>query len=151
MKMDQPSIPSASPQTLPNQKNNNKPTKKKPPTPQELISHYQSQGLDSQEASVKVIEDLQNVLVRVISTSGKTKKDKLIAETPRKVDLVNNRLAVLDMKVDSKPGFVETFTIGLASGVALRGIESAWPHVVGGISQIWSAVGSVTKPPTSSS
>ncbi|KAJ9139553.1 hypothetical protein P3X46_030278 [Hevea brasiliensis] len=139
--MEQPPIPNASPQAPP------KDSKKKPPTPQELISHYQSQGLDFQEASVKVVEDLQNVLFRVISSKNKNRKDKLMADASRKVDLVNNRVAVLDMKLDSKPGYVETFAIGVASGAAFRGIESVWPHVLGGIAQIWNAVTCATKPP----
>ncbi|KDP25039.1 hypothetical protein JCGZ_22574 [Jatropha curcas] len=141
--MEQPSIPIGTP-------SKDKPSRKKPPTPQELISHYQSQGLDSQEASVKVIEDLQNVLFKVISANNKNKKDKFMAEASRKVDVVNNRVALLDMKLDSKPGYVETFAIGIASGAAFRGIECVWPHVVGGISQIWAAARSVTKPPHSS-
>ncbi|OAY30159.1 uncharacterized protein LOC110630938 [Manihot esculenta] len=143
--MEQPPLPNTNPQAP--SKDYNKPPKKKPPTPQELISHYQTQGLDSQEASVKVIEDLQNVLFRVISSNNKNRKDKLVSETSRKVDMVNNRLAVLDMKLDSKPGYVETFAIGLASGAAFRGIESVWPHVLGGVGQIWNAVTSATKPP----
>lgn len=118
--------------------------RRKLPTPRELVSHYESQGLDSQEASFKVIEDLQNALFRVIS-SGRGRKDKFMAETSRKIDATNSRLAVLDMKVDSKPGYGETFVIGIASGVAFKGIGSIMPHVLGALGQIWNSVRSATK------
>ncbi|GLT61759.1 hypothetical protein SLA2020_344420 [Shorea laevis] len=141
--MEQPATPNAIPQK------DSKPAstpKRKVPTPQELISHYQTQGLDSQEASVKVIEDLQNVLLRVISSNKKSKKDKFILETSRKMDSLNGRLAVVDMKLDSKPGYAETFAIGVASGAALNGIAAVWPHVLQGVTQIWTAVRNATKP-----
>ncbi|ONI15074.1 hypothetical protein PRUPE_3G024300 [Prunus persica] len=118
--------------------------KKKLPTPQELISHYESQGLDTQEASLKVIGDLQAALFRVI-TSGRGRKDKLLAETSRKIDSTNNSLAILNMKIDSKPGYGEAFGIGVASGVTLKGIETVLPHVLGGFGQIWNTVRNATK------
>ncbi|WCJ37165.1 F-box and associated interaction domains-containing protein [Euphorbia peplus] len=85
--MEQPSLPN----TDPEKRETKKPAKKKPPTPQELISHYQSKGLEPQEASVKVIEDLQNVLFRVISATNKNKKDKLVSETLKKKQMMNNQ------------------------------------------------------------
>lgn len=118
--------------------------RKQLPTPKELISHYESQGLDSQEASVKVIEDLQAALFRVIS-SGRAKKDKLLLDASRKVDSANSRLALVDSKLDSKPGYGETFVIGLASGLALKGLGSVFPHVVGAVTQIWNSARSVSK------
>ncbi|PON43740.1 ribosomal protein-like protein [Parasponia andersonii] len=114
------------------------------PSPQELISHYESQGLDSQQASLKVIEDLQAALFRVI-TSGRGKKDKLLADAARKVDSANSRLALLDAKLDSKPGYSETFALGIASGLTLKGLGSVFPHVVGAVSQIWNSARSVSK------
>ncbi|KAG6668940.1 hypothetical protein CIPAW_01G207600 [Carya illinoinensis] len=99
--MEQPSTPMAfsqsSSSSSPLQGKDAASQKRKLPTPQELISHYESQGLDPQEASTKVIEDLQNALYRVIS-SGRGRKDKLMADTLRKVDAANSRLAILDMK-----------------------------------------------------
>ncbi|XP_050224711.1 uncharacterized protein LOC126674317 [Mercurialis annua] len=149
--MEQPALPNANPSK--EKSSNSKASKMKAPTPQELVSHYQSKGLDAEEASVKVIEDLQNMLYRVISTANSSKnsnkKDKVSAEMLRKVDVVQNRVGIIDMKVDSKPGYLETFAIGVASGAAFRGIDSVWPHVLGGISQIWSAVTNPTKPPSS--
>lgn len=122
-----------------------KPSRKvKLPTPKELISHYESKGMDTQDASLKVIEDLQKALFRVIS-SGKGKHDKLLTESSRKIDAINNRLTVLDMKLDSKPGYVETFAIGLASGAALKGIGAIVPHIIAPLFQIWNSVFTATK------
>ncbi|KAL8158680.1 hypothetical protein V2J09_000217 [Rumex salicifolius] len=104
------------------------------PTPQELISHYESQGMDSQQASFKVIDDLQNMLVRVISSSSssksvKAKKNKFMSDASRKLDTANARLAILEMKLDSKPGFPQSLAIGVASGATFRGLSSVWPHI----------------------
>lgn len=143
---------SPTPQPLKDQiKSTTSQQKRKLATPQELISHYQNQGLDSEQASIKVIEDLQNVLFRLISANNsKSKKDKLSADAARKIDVLNTRIAVLDVKVDSKPGYVETFAIGVASGTALNGICSVLPSVLEGVGQIWSSVRAVTKPSSSS-
>ncbi|KAI9087254.1 hypothetical protein K1719_030724 [Acacia pycnantha] len=118
-------------------------SKKKPPTPQELITHYESQGLDSNAAAVKVIEDLQKALFGVIS-SGRGKKDRLLVDSSRKIDALNSRLTLLDLKLDSKPGYPETFAIGIASGAAVSGIGAVMPQIVGGLAQIWKSVISVT-------
>lgn len=118
--------------------------RRKLPSPQELVSHYESQGLSSHDASIKVIEDLQNALFRIIS-SGRGKKDKLLVETSRKIDATNNRLAILDLKLDSKPGYAETFALGLASGSVLNGIGTMMPHVFGALTHIWSSVSNLTK------
>ncbi|XP_022955496.1 uncharacterized protein LOC111457504 [Cucurbita moschata] len=118
--------------------------RRKLPSPQELVSHYESQGLTSHDASIKVIEDLQNALVRIIS-SGRGKKDKLLVDTSRKIDATNTRLAILDLKLDSKPGYAQTFALGLASGSVLNGIGAVMPHVFGAIANIWSSVSKFTK------
>ena len=143
--MEQPATPNA----IPRKDRDNNKAKKKFPTPQELISHYQTQGLDSQQASIKVIEDLQNVVMRVVSSNSRSKKDKFLVDTSRKIDSVNSRLAVVDMKLDSKPGYLETFAIGIASGAALNGIGSVLPRVFEGFAQIWSSVRTATKPSSS--
>ncbi|KAE8699330.1 hypothetical protein F3Y22_tig00110580pilonHSYRG00099 [Hibiscus syriacus] len=148
--MEQPATPSVPQKLSDRDKTSSSKTKRKIPTPQELISHYQTQGLDAQEASVKVIEDLQNVVMRVVSSNSKPKKDKFLIDASRKMDSVNNRLAVVDMKLDSKPGYLETFAIGVASGAAFNGISSVLPHVFEGIAQIWSSVRTATKPSSSS-
>ena len=86
--MEKPATPNALPQDK-----NSSTQKRKLLSAQELISQYESQGLDSQQASIKVIEELQNALFRVIS-SGRNRKDKLMIETSKKIDATNTRLAV---------------------------------------------------------
>ncbi|XP_010476808.1 PREDICTED: uncharacterized protein LOC104756001 [Camelina sativa] len=143
--MKQPATPNAAEEATAEQKQKSK----KFPTPTELISHYQKRGLEPAEASIKVIEDLQNALVRVVSSSrNQSSKDKLVTDA-RKIDAINGRLAVVDAKLETKPGYVETFVLGLASGAALNGVNSVWPHVTRGIAQIWSAVKSGTDPSSS--
>lgn len=148
--MQQPaSLNSLPPNPKPNGATATTTQKKKAPSPQELITHYTNQGLDQEQASLKVIEDLQNVLFRVIASANKNKKDKVMTETSKKIDVINNRLAILDMKVDSKPGFGQSFGIGVVSGAALNGIGSVLPHVVKGFGQIWNAVRRATDPSSS--
>ncbi|KAG2268452.1 hypothetical protein Bca52824_063007 [Brassica carinata] len=121
--MKQPATPNAAEETKAEQNQTGAKQKpKKIPTATELISHYQKRGLEPAEASVKVIEDLQNALVRVVSSSknNASSKDKLLTDA-RKIDAVNGRLAVVDAKLETKPGYVETFVLGLA-GAALNGL-----------------------------
>ncbi|WOK94387.1 hypothetical protein Cni_G03089 [Canna indica] len=113
-------------------------TKKRrpPPGPEELLAHYESQGLNPREASLRAIGELQTILYRYA-----VKKDRFAADSPRKLDGVNTRLAVLEMKLDSKPGFPESLAIGIASGAFV----SAIPHVVGSLRSMWYSVRSATK------
>ncbi|XP_050382284.1 uncharacterized protein LOC126799187 [Argentina anserina] len=141
--MEQPLTPNSTPQK-PSKPTDPNSVKRKLPTPQELISHYESKGLDTQEASLKVIGDLQTALFRVIS-SGRGRKDKLLAETSRKADSTNNSLAILNMKLDSKPGYGGSFAIGVVSGLSVQGIGSVLPHVLKGFGDIWNSVRSVNK------
>lgn len=144
--MKQPATPNTAEETKAEEKQKSK----KFPTPTELISHYQKRGLEPAEASIKVIEDLQNALVRVVSSSrNASSKDKLVTDA-RKIDAINGRLAVVDAKLETKPGYVETFVLGLASGAALNGINAVWPHITRGIGQVWSAVRSGTDPSSAS-
>ncbi|KAG5007052.1 hypothetical protein JHK85_025594 [Glycine max] len=76
---------------------------------------------------------------------GKGKHDKLLTESSRKIDAIRNRLTVLDMKLDSKPSYVETFAIGLASGATLKGIGAIAPHIIASLFQIWNSVSTATK------
>ncbi|XP_057549759.1 uncharacterized protein LOC130827888 [Amaranthus tricolor] len=132
----------SSPQQSSNSKSKDSPTQKqkpKLPTPQDLITHYESQGMDSHQASIKVIDDLQHMLFRVVS-SGRGKKDKLKAETSRKLDNVNARLAIIEMKLDSKPGYPESIAIGVASAATFRGFSAIWPHIAAAASSVWNSV-----------
>ncbi|KAI3977825.1 hypothetical protein MKX01_036665 [Papaver californicum] len=130
---------SASSSTTPATSSNG-PQKRPIPTPEELISHYESKGLEKNEASMKVIEDLQNVIFRILSSKG-GKKDKFMAKSSRMLDTVNTRLNILELKLDSKPNFGQTLGIGVVAG----GIGSVIPHVFGAIGQIWSYVRNSTK------
>lgn len=125
-------------------RNNNESSKKKVtrklPSARELVSHYESQGMDSQEASFKVIEDLQGALFRVITSSRNDKSRNVSSETSRKLDVINARLLSLDMKVDSKPGYPQTLAIGLASG----GLLQVLPRVAESVVQIWKSVRNAT-------
>ncbi|CAN4094887.1 unnamed protein product [Withania somnifera] len=127
-----------------NNENNKKKVTRKLPSPRELVSHYESQGMDSQEASFKVIEDLQGALFRVISTSRNDKNrnnDRNVSsETSRKLDVINARLLSLDMKIDSKPGYPQMLAIGVASG----GLLQVLPRVAESFVQIWNTVRNAT-------
>ncbi|KAL0723671.1 hypothetical protein Bca4012_038270 [Brassica carinata] len=153
--MKQPTLPNAAAAAEETKSEQNqtgaKQKSKRFPTAAELISHYQKQGgLEPAEASVKVIEDLQNALVRVaFSSKNASGKNKLLADA-RKIDAISGRLAVVDAKLETKPGYVETFALGLASGAALNGISAVLPHVTRGIGQVWSAVKSGTDPSSAS-
>ncbi|KAI3821002.1 hypothetical protein L1987_08558 [Smallanthus sonchifolius] len=96
--------------------------RKKLPSPKEMVAHYESKGMQPQEASLKVIDDLQNLLLRVVSTK-KTKSDI-------------NTLRRLESKLDSKPGYPQTLAIGIVSGAVVR--------VLPQIAHIWNYVRSST-------
>lgn len=118
--------------------------KPSPPTPEELVAHYEAQGLDSREASLRVIRELQTVLYRTVA-SGRGRKDRFMADTGRKLDNANTRLAIVEMKLDAKPGYPDSFAIAVVAGAALHGIRTALPHVVGAFRKLWGAVSSATK------
>ncbi|KAL5718133.1 hypothetical protein ACHQM5_011069 [Ranunculus cassubicifolius] len=81
---------------------------------------------------MKVIDDLQNVLVRVIS-SGRGKKDKFMGESSRKLDHMNTRLAILELKMYSKPGFGQSLAISVGAGAIVNGFGSVVPYVHGAL------------------
>ncbi|KAG9449305.1 hypothetical protein H6P81_009270 [Aristolochia fimbriata] len=145
-----PPTPSASPSASPSAppsapaKQPKEAQSMKPPTAAEVIAHYEAQGVDSKEAPLKAIEDLQNVLMRVLG-SGRGRKDKFMGDTMRKLDSVNTRLAILEVKMDSKPGYGESVAIGVASGLAARGIGNVMPQVLGALGQMWDSVKSSTR------
>ncbi|KAI6672110.1 hypothetical protein NL676_006995 [Syzygium grande] len=116
----------------------------KMPSPEELLSHYESRGLDSHQASLQAIDDLQKLLSRVLSSRGAAPPAKADRGSPpdlaRKMDAASGRLALLEMKLDSKPGYAEAFAIGVGSGAALNGMGSLMPHLLSSLSQIWSSV-----------
>ncbi|CAA7408285.1 unnamed protein product [Spirodela intermedia] len=109
------------------------------PTPEELVALYESQGMEPREASLRVIKDLQAVLYRTMA-SGRGKRDRFTADTGRKLDNVGARLAIVEMKLDSKPGYPHLLALGVAAGAVLQGVGSAAPHVLGAFGKMWRAV-----------
>ncbi|KVI05800.1 uncharacterized protein LOC112509857 [Cynara cardunculus var. scolymus] len=101
--------------------------RKKLPTPKEMIAHYESKGMQSQEASLKVIDDLQNLLMRVVTTAKNTNTN---------LDPINSRLLRLESKLDSKPGYTQTLGIGIVSGAVIR----VFPQVAASVVHIWNCV-----------
>ncbi|MCL7050660.1 hypothetical protein MKW94_014528 [Papaver nudicaule] len=89
---------------------------------------------------MKVIEDLQNVIFRILKSKG-GQKDKFMAKSTRMLDTVNTRLNILELKLDAKLNFGQTLGIGVVAG----GIVSVVPQVFGAIGQIWSSVTNSTK------
>ncbi|KAD3336187.1 hypothetical protein R6Q59_028584 [Mikania micrantha] len=107
--------------------------RKKLPSPKEMVAHYESKGMQPQEASLKVIDDLQNLLLRVV-TSKKASTSGSDAHILRR----------LESKLDSKPGYPQTLAIGIVSGAVVH----ALPHVAASIANIWNSVrSSTTSPP----
>ncbi|XP_008801412.2 uncharacterized protein LOC103715532 [Phoenix dactylifera] len=122
---------------------NNKSKKKRQlPGPEEVLAHYEAQGLGSREASLQAIGELQSLLYKSVVSGRGGKKD---TDSVRKLDTLNARLAILEMKLDSKPGFLPSFAIGLASGAAL-------PPILSGLGAMWNAVkiAARSSPPSSS-
>ncbi|KAG6485259.1 hypothetical protein ZIOFF_053793 [Zingiber officinale] len=113
-----------------------------PPGPAEVLAHYESQGLSPREASLRAVGELQELLYKYAA-----KKNRFATDYPRKLDSFNTRLAVLEMKLDAKPGFPES----LAIGVAASAFASSVPHVLSGLRSIWDSVRSASggSPPPS--
>ncbi|CAH9130111.1 unnamed protein product [Cuscuta epithymum] len=107
-------------------------------SPKEMVSHYEAQGLGTEEASLKVIDELQKALFGMAVTSRDPGGG---GTTSRKLDSINSRLLRLDMKLDSKPSFPQSLAIGVASGA----IVQLFPQFAGAVAGIWNSVRSVSK------
>ncbi|XP_073309654.1 uncharacterized protein [Primulina huaijiensis] len=90
------------------------------PSPQELVSHYEKQGMENQQASLKVIQDLQTALFRMI-TANRTRKP-----ADSKLDAVHSRLLNLEIKLDSKPSYPQALALGVASAGIWNGAVQLW-------------------------
>lgn len=66
------------------------------PSPQELVSHCEKQGMETHQASLKVIQNMQTALFMMV-TANRTRKS-----TDSKLDVVRSRLLNLEMKLDFK-------------------------------------------------
>ncbi|CAL9095326.1 unnamed protein product [Musa textilis] len=148
--MEQPPAPNAAAAAAATSGNEGADAKKRPPGPDEILAHYESQGLGPREAALQAVGDLQSLLYTSLA-SGRGRKDRFMADTLRKLDNANARLAILESKLDSKPGLGQTLAVGLASGVLLRGAGAALPHVLGGLRGIWDSVSATTRSSPSAS
>ncbi|CAL9103129.1 uncharacterized protein LOC135675122 [Musa acuminata AAA Group] len=144
--MEQPSAPNAAATGG----NEGADAKKRPPGPEEILAHYESQGLGPREAALQAVGDLQSLLYTSLA-SGRGRKDRFMSDTLRKLDNANARLVILESKLDSKPGLGQTLAVGLASGGLLRGAGAALPHVLGGLRGIWDSVSATTRSSPSAS
>lgn len=121
------------------------------PSPRDMIAHYESKGMDTQQASLKVIENLQNVIFKGILEKKKT--NKVVGGTEdsisgnRKLDVINTRLVNMELKLDSKPGYPQTLAIGVASGAVFSGITAIIPHLASSVAHIWNSVRTSTSSP----
>lgn len=102
---------------------------KKLPSAKEMVAHYESKGMDTQEASLRVIDDLQNLLLKVVAVNNSKNKEK------RSYSNVDEVLKRMESKLDSKPGYPQSIAIGFLSG----GVAASVTH-------IWNSVRSSTRP-----
>ncbi|KAL1551883.1 hypothetical protein AAHA92_19671 [Salvia divinorum] len=104
--------------------------KKKMPSPQELVTHYEKQGMATQEASLKVIGDLQGALLRMISANNKRDDSNSSPQViSAKLDAVHARLVQLETKLDSKPSYPQALALGVASASLWNGALELWNTV----------------------
>ncbi|PIN23861.1 hypothetical protein CDL12_03407 [Handroanthus impetiginosus] len=112
-------------------KNKNNQSNKKAtrlPSPRELVSHYEKQGMETQEASLKVIQDLQGALFRTITANRKSNRTSPDV-TSAKLDAIHSRLLTLEMKVDSKPSYPQALALGVASAGIWNAALQLWNSV----------------------
>lgn len=98
------------------------------PSPRELVAHYEKQGMESQEASLKVIQDLQGALFRMI-TAKRNRDSKSPDVTSAKLDAIHTRLLHLEMKLDSKPSYPQALALGVASAGIWNASLQLWNTV----------------------
>lgn len=132
--MEQPLKNNTPPESPPATQPENMKKKRKLPTPTELVAHYEKQGMETREASLKVIDDLQNALFRMMVSSSSGGRPSPTgagssSDTSKKLDVINARLLQLEMKVDSKPGYAPSLAVGIASGAILRAASEIWTAV----------------------
>ncbi|XP_042017118.1 uncharacterized protein LOC121765147 [Salvia splendens] len=104
--------------------------KKKMPSPQELVTHYEKQGMSTQEASLKVIGDLQGALFRMISANNKRDDSNSSPQAiSAKLDAVYARVVQLETKLDYKPSYPQALALGVASASLWNGALELWKNV----------------------
>eukprot|EP00252_Welwitschia_mirabilis_P003687 TRINITY_DN13741_c0_g1_i1.p1 TRINITY_DN13741_c0_g1~~TRINITY_DN13741_c0_g1_i1.p1 ORF type:complete len:150 (-),score=26.67 TRINITY_DN13741_c0_g1_i1:364-813(-) len=117
-----------------------KPKKMKPkkPDPAELIKMYEERGLNTTEASHKAISDLQSFASELLA---RLKDESSRPRSSARDKQINNRLSVLEMKIDSKPSMPQS----LAIGVTASAIVSAAPSVFNALASTWSSISNSLK------
>lgn len=121
---------SSSPTEVKEKPNSNEDKKRRrPPSAEEVLAHYEAQGLDTREASLKAIKELQLLLYRSVSSSAARPGAKKDDDSTRKLDNVYTRLAILDMKLDSKPNFPQSLAIGVTAQAIFTGLSTIYKVV----------------------
>ncbi|KAL2491576.1 ribosomal protein-related [Abeliophyllum distichum] len=129
MSPPQPSPPSQS-QAGNEDASGKKKNRRRLPSPRELVEHYEKEGMDTQEASFKVIQDLQNAVFRMITSTQSKKKGNSDSDvTSKKLDVIHSRLLQLEMKLDSKPGYPQAVAVGVASAGIWNAAVQIWNSV----------------------
>ncbi|CAA0829518.1 ribosomal protein-related [Striga hermonthica] len=108
------------------------------PNPRELVAHYENQGMETQDASLKVIQDLQGALFRVVSSGRRKLTDTASSKSPdtasakspditsAKLNAIHSRLVALEMKLDSKPSYPQAVAVGVASAGIWNAVVQLW-------------------------
>ncbi|KAH6789984.1 hypothetical protein C2S51_004990 [Perilla frutescens var. frutescens] len=102
---------------------------KRMPNAQELVAHYEKQGMPTQEASLKVIGDLQGALFRIIASKSNSNSNSNSQVISAKLDAVHSRLVQLETKLDSKPSYPQALALGVASASVWNGALQLWNTV----------------------
>ncbi|KAL3632797.1 hypothetical protein CASFOL_025781 [Castilleja foliolosa] len=122
------------------EKKKKKSKEKRMASPRELVAHYENQGMETQEASFKVIQDMQGALFKIITSNRNNNRKSTNDVTSAKLDAIHARLLSLETKIDSKPGFPQAVAVGVASA-------GIWNAAV----QIWNSVRQATSSSSSNS
>ncbi|KAL0354361.1 UNVERIFIED_CONTAM: hypothetical protein Sradi_3883000 [Sesamum radiatum] len=117
-------------QPPPEQSKKNNKKSKRMPSPTELVSHYEKQGMETHEASLKVIQDLQGALFRMITANRNRNRNSNSPDvTSAKLDAIHSRLLHLEMKLDSKPSYPQALAIGVTSAGVWNAALHLWNFV----------------------
>ena len=104
--------------------------KKKMPSPRELVTRYEKQGMSTQEASLKAIGDLQGAMFRMIAAKNKRDDSNSSPQViSAKLDAVHARLVQLETKLDYKPSYPQALALGIASASLWNGARELWNSV----------------------
>ncbi|XP_051143793.1 uncharacterized protein LOC127260148 [Andrographis paniculata] len=111
--------------------NDNKKQRRRMPSPREMVSHYEKQGMETQEASLKVIQDLQGALFKLVTDSRKTNSQNTTKGAPAstKLDTLHSRLLHIESKLDSKPSYPQALALGVASSGIWNAACQIWDSV----------------------